>query len=67
MHVVPFYNEFLLQIDLLPEIHIPPRIFAEVDAALKAKQVKSEVDEYLKVMWMLDFLNLTSIVKLFTR
>ncbi|KAJ4706645.1 putative Ccr4-not transcription complex [Melia azedarach] len=26
-----------LKIDLLPEIHIPPRIFAEVDAALKGR------------------------------
>ncbi|KAL5812656.1 hypothetical protein ACOSQ3_027606 [Xanthoceras sorbifolium] len=37
-----------LKIDLLPEINIPPRIFSEVDAALKAKQMKSDVDEYLK-------------------
>ncbi|XP_011033315.1 PREDICTED: CCR4-NOT transcription complex subunit 1-like isoform X2 [Populus euphratica] len=37
-----------LKIDLLPEIMEPPRIFSEVDAALKAKQMKADVDEYLK-------------------
>ncbi|KAK4839920.1 hypothetical protein QYF36_025957 [Acer negundo] len=37
-----------LKIDLLPEINIPPHIFSEVDAALKAKQMKSDVDDYLK-------------------
>ncbi|KAE8699711.1 transcription factor UNE10-like [Hibiscus syriacus] len=39
-----------LKIDLLPEIREPPRILSEVDAALKAKQMKAEVDEYLKVI-----------------
>jgi CCR4-NOT transcription complex subunit 1 len=29
----------------------PPRIFSEVDAALKAKQMKADVDEYLKVFY----------------
>ncbi|KAJ6679399.1 CCR4-NOT TRANSCRIPTION COMPLEX [Salix purpurea] len=37
-----------LKIDLLPEIREPPHIFSEVDAALKAKQMKADVDEYLK-------------------
>ncbi|XP_031259158.1 CCR4-NOT transcription complex subunit 1-like [Pistacia vera] len=37
-----------LKIDLLPEMHRSPHIFSEVDAALKAKQMKSDVDEYLK-------------------
>ncbi|KAG6432328.1 hypothetical protein SASPL_103904 [Salvia splendens] len=37
-----------LKIDLLPEITQSPRILSEVDAALKAKQIKNEVDEYLK-------------------
>ncbi|XP_047337457.1 CCR4-NOT transcription complex subunit 1 [Impatiens glandulifera] len=38
-----------LKIDLLAEISQSPRILSEVDAALKAKQMKSEVDEYLKI------------------
>ncbi|KAK4802906.1 hypothetical protein SAY86_001109 [Trapa natans] len=37
-----------LKIDLLAEIREPPRILSEVDAALKAKQMKAEIDEYLK-------------------
>ncbi|KAJ9558076.1 hypothetical protein OSB04_012690 [Centaurea solstitialis] len=37
-----------LKIDLLAEISQSPRILSEVDAALKAKQMKSDVDEYLK-------------------
>ncbi|KAL8500295.1 hypothetical protein ACS0TY_020046 [Phlomoides rotata] len=37
-----------LKIDLLAEISQSPRILSEVDAALKAKQIKSDVDEYLK-------------------
>ncbi|MBA0688656.1 hypothetical protein Goari_006428 [Gossypium aridum] len=37
-----------LKIDLLPEIRESPRILSEVDAALKAKQMKADVDEYLK-------------------
>lgn len=41
---------FHLQIDLLQEITQSPRIFSEVDAALKAKQMKADLDEYLKVI-----------------
>ncbi|XP_044493750.1 CCR4-NOT transcription complex subunit 1-like [Mangifera indica] len=37
-----------LKIDLLPEIRDPPCILSEVDAALRAKQMKADVDEYLK-------------------
>ncbi|XP_050238653.1 uncharacterized protein LOC126688113 isoform X2 [Mercurialis annua] len=37
-----------LKIDLLPEIREAPHILSEVDAALKAKQMKADVDEYLK-------------------
>ncbi|KAJ8748950.1 hypothetical protein K2173_013387 [Erythroxylum novogranatense] len=37
-----------LKIDLLPEIREPPHILSEVDAALRAKQMKTDVDEYLK-------------------
>ncbi|XP_075501008.1 uncharacterized protein LOC142539437 isoform X2 [Primulina tabacum] len=37
-----------LKIDLLAEISHTPRILSEVDAALKAKQIKNDVDEYLK-------------------
>ncbi|KAG5142481.1 hypothetical protein JHK82_018176 [Glycine max] len=37
-----------LKIDLLQEITQSPRILSEVDAALKAKQMKVDVDEYLK-------------------
>ncbi|OIT36093.1 PREDICTED: CCR4-NOT transcription complex subunit 1 [Nicotiana attenuata] len=37
-----------LKIDLLAEISQSPRILSEVDAALKAKQIKGDVDEYLK-------------------
>ncbi|KAL0703038.1 hypothetical protein Bca4012_069463 [Brassica carinata] len=35
------------KIDLLPEIVEAPCILSEVDAALKAKQMKNDVDEYL--------------------
>ncbi|CAN1849444.1 CCR4-NOT transcription complex subunit 1 [Linum perenne] len=35
-------------IDLLPEIREPPHILSEVDAALRAKNMKADVDEYLK-------------------
>lgn len=38
-----------MQIDLLAEISQSPRILSEVDSALKAKQMKADVDEYLKV------------------
>ncbi|KAK1364557.1 CCR4-NOT transcription complex subunit 1 [Heracleum sosnowskyi] len=37
-----------LKIDLLAEITQSPRILSEVDAALKAKQMKSDVDDFLK-------------------
>ncbi|XP_022979316.1 CCR4-NOT transcription complex subunit 1-like [Cucurbita maxima] len=37
-----------LKIDLLAEINQSPRILSEVDGALKSKQMKSDVDEYLK-------------------
>uniref|UniRef100_A0A7N0SZB9 CCR4-NOT transcription complex subunit 1-like n=1 Tax=Kalanchoe fedtschenkoi TaxID=63787 RepID=A0A7N0SZB9_KALFE len=37
-----------LKIDLLPEISQSPRVLSEVDAALKSKQMKSEIDEYAK-------------------
>ncbi|CAN1248811.1 CCR4-NOT transcription complex subunit 1 [Linum perenne] len=37
-----------LKIDLLPEIREPPHILSEVDAALRAKNMKADVDEYLK-------------------
>ncbi|XP_076942862.1 uncharacterized protein LOC143612873 [Bidens hawaiensis] len=37
-----------LKIDLLAEISQSPQILSEVDAALKAKQMKNDVDEYLK-------------------
>lgn len=46
MFIMPI---ILLQIDLLAEISQPPRILSEVDGALKAKQIKSDIDEYLKV------------------
>lgn len=37
-----------LKIDLLAEISIVPRIMTDVDGALKAKQMKTQIDEYLK-------------------
>ncbi|XP_024528197.1 CCR4-NOT transcription complex subunit 1 isoform X1 [Selaginella moellendorffii] len=37
-----------LKVDLLPEISHPPRILSDVEAALKSKQLKGDVDEYLK-------------------
>lgn len=40
-----------MQIDLLAEISQSPRILSEVDSALKAKQMKNDVDEYLKVSY----------------
>lgn len=43
------FSIIYLQIDLLAEISQSPRIRSEVDAALKAKQMKADVDEYLKV------------------
>lgn len=38
-----------MQIDLLQEITQSPRILSEVDAAVRAKQMKADIDEYLKV------------------
>ncbi|XP_020095725.1 CCR4-NOT transcription complex subunit 1 isoform X2 [Ananas comosus] len=37
-----------LKIDLLAEITQSPRILSDVDGALKAKQIKTEIDDYLK-------------------
>ncbi|XP_065859281.1 uncharacterized protein [Euphorbia lathyris] len=37
-----------LKIDLLADIKEAPHILSEVDSALKAKQMKADVDEYLK-------------------
>ncbi|KAH9627459.1 hypothetical protein KSS87_006150 [Heliosperma pusillum] len=37
-----------LKIDLLAEMSQAPRILSDVDAALKAKQMKADVDEYLR-------------------
>lgn len=37
------------QVDLLPEISQSPRILSDVEAALKTKQLKSEVDDFIKV------------------
>lgn len=39
----------VIQIDLLAEISVAPRIMSDVEGALKAKQMKAQVDEYLKV------------------
>jgi hypothetical protein len=36
------------QVDLLPEISQAPRILSDVESALKNKQLKAEVDDYLK-------------------
>ena len=46
-----------MQIDLLAEISQPPRILSEVDAALKTKLIKGDLDEYQKVsgLWLLIF------------
>jgi hypothetical protein len=41
----------VLQIDLLAEISIAPRIMSDVDGTLKSKQLKTEFDEYLKVKY----------------
>ncbi|XP_058102085.1 uncharacterized protein LOC131246194 [Magnolia sinica] len=37
-----------LKIDLFAEISQSPRILSKVDGALKAKQIKVDIDEYLK-------------------
>ncbi|XP_058081510.1 uncharacterized protein LOC131229536 isoform X3 [Magnolia sinica] len=45
-----------LKIDLLAEISQSPRILSEVDGALKAKQIKADIDEYLKEdLWQAAF------------
>ncbi|KAK8931282.1 hypothetical protein KSP39_PZI016233 [Platanthera zijinensis] len=36
-----------LKIDLLAEISQPPRILSDVEGALKSKQIKADIDEYL--------------------
>ncbi|XP_058205092.1 uncharacterized protein LOC131319013 isoform X2 [Rhododendron vialii] len=46
-----------LKIDLLPEIKKPPRSSLEVVAALTAKQMKSDIDEYLKTRHQGSFLS----------
>ncbi|KAG8083810.1 hypothetical protein GUJ93_ZPchr0010g8112 [Zizania palustris] len=37
-----------LKIDLLAEISIAPRIMSDVEGSLKSKQMKTQIDEYLK-------------------
>uniref|UniRef100_A0A7I4E1I6 CCR4-Not complex component Not1 C-terminal domain-containing protein n=1 Tax=Physcomitrium patens TaxID=3218 RepID=A0A7I4E1I6_PHYPA len=37
-----------LKVDLLPEISHSPRILSDVETALKSKQLKSEVDDFIK-------------------
>jgi len=44
-----------MQIDLLQEITQSPRILSEVDAVLRAKQMKADIDEYLKVLYLILF------------
>lgn len=44
-----------MQIDLLQEITQSPRILSEVDAVLRAKQMKADIDEYLKVLCLILF------------
>ncbi|KAI5339438.1 hypothetical protein L3X38_018710 [Prunus dulcis] len=43
--IIPTPN---LKIDLLAEIRRSPRIISKVNATLKLKQMKTDVDEYLK-------------------
>lgn len=45
-----------LKVDLLPEISQSPRILSDVDFALKNKQIKSEIDDYLKTRQPLSLL-----------
>jgi len=40
----------LIQIDLLPEMSMAPRILSGIDGALKAKQLKADIDKYIKVI-----------------
>ncbi|KNA22767.1 hypothetical protein SOVF_031520 isoform A [Spinacia oleracea] len=46
-----------LKIDLLEEMSQAPRILSEVEAALKAKQMKADVDEFLRTMQSSPFLS----------
>lgn len=45
-----------LKVDLLPEISQQPRILSDVEAVLRNKQLKTEVDEYLKSREPISFL-----------
>jgi hypothetical protein len=45
------------QVDLLPEISQAPRILSDVESALKNKQLKAEVDDYLKTRQRLSLLS----------
>eukprot|EP00250_Pteridium_aquilinum_P021342 c25093_g1_i1 orf=270-7661(-) len=45
-----------LKVDLLPEIGQSPRILSDVEFALKNKQLKSEIDDYLKTRQPLSLL-----------
>ncbi|XP_058071409.1 uncharacterized protein LOC131220598 isoform X2 [Magnolia sinica] len=45
----PVLDSSNFQIDLLAEISQSPGILFEVDGALKAKQIKADIDEYLKL------------------
>lgn len=45
-----------LKVDLLPEISQSPRILSDVEFALKNKQLKSEIDDYLKTRQPLSLL-----------
>lgn len=42
-------NLYWDQVDLLPEIAQAPRILSDVEAALKNRQLKADIDEYIKV------------------
>ncbi|CAM6014740.1 unnamed protein product [Sphagnum balticum] len=46
-----------LKVDLLPEISQAPRILSDVESALKNKQLKAEVDDYLKTRQQLSLLS----------
>eukprot|EP00850_Spirogloea_muscicola_P015627 SM000121S26024 [mRNA] locus=s121:298001:312953:- [translate_table: standard] len=45
-----------LKVDLLPEINQPPRILSVVESVLSSKQLKVELDEYLKTRQPASFL-----------
>ena len=55
---------YVSQVDLLPEISQAPHILYDVEPALKNKQLKAEVDEYLKVFMLL--ITATILANLFT-